>query len=370
MKKVPLTFLILLFSAWTLSAQGIKWESSYENAFKQARASGKAVVVLITAPTWCGWCVEFSKNVLSNAKVQATLNNGFIALEVLDTSVELQRFDFDGYPTVRIYDKTGKEVKDVYTQDPNRFLALLEPYVAKAVNPVTSSTSIKATTVVAGSAITWREIVDVAQYGEADWSQEVKRVKNLSIEQAKKLAEADPRINYFFFVKGLRMVLPPLGNKGVFTKGEAVFFAGKPWYGSAPGLANAYEKQIASANAPVSNSGQKFSYAKGYYQKIEAGKWQGCDEAGVCTIYRESDTNQEGWIELVGYVAAYGDKTYLAIPENGGMSYYYDDQKEDWIALQELSIENGADSFGVRPGIRTARTRSGSAPVRQQSERR
>jgi len=33
-----------------------------------------------------------------------------------------------------------------------------------------------------------------------------------------------------------------LETKGVFRTGDVVFFSGKPWYGSAVGLADAYEK--------------------------------------------------------------------------------------------------------------------------------
>lgn len=91
------------------------------------------------------------------------------------------------------------------------------------------------------AAITFTRVVDVAQYMGADWANEVSREKALTLDQAKAIAAANPKITYFFFVKGGQMVL---GTKGVFRTGDVVFFSGKPWYGSAPGLADAYEKQL------------------------------------------------------------------------------------------------------------------------------
>lgn len=85
----------------------------------------------------------------------------------------------------------------------------------------------------------FNRVADVAQYGGADWANEVRRDKALTIDQAKAIAAANPKITYFFITKGVQM---SLGAKGVFRTGDVVFFSGKPWYGSAPGLADAYQK--------------------------------------------------------------------------------------------------------------------------------
>jgi hypothetical protein len=89
--------------------------------------------------------------------------------------------------------------------------------------------------------VAFTRVADVAQYNGADWTNEVRREKALTIDQAKAIAAANPKITYFFITKGGQMVL---GAKGVFRTGDAVFFSGKPWYGSAPGLADAYEKTL------------------------------------------------------------------------------------------------------------------------------
>lgn len=89
--------------------------------------------------------------------------------------------------------------------------------------------------------VVFTRVVDVAQYKGADWANEVRREKALTIDQAKVIAAANPKITYFFITKGGQM---SLDAKGVFRTGDVVFFSGKPWYGSAPGLADAYEKAL------------------------------------------------------------------------------------------------------------------------------
>jgi hypothetical protein len=124
----------------------------------------------------------------------------------------------------------------------------------KAVEPVKiSSSSAKSSTASSvksssssssapkAAAITFTRVVDVAQYMGADWTNEIRREKALTVDQAKAIAAANPKITYFVIVKGGQM---SLGSKGLFLKGDVVFFSGKPWYGSAVGLADSYERQL------------------------------------------------------------------------------------------------------------------------------
>ncbi len=89
------------------------------------------------------------------------------------------------------------------------------------------------------AAVVFKQVLNVAQYSGADWANEVRRDKALTLDQAKAIAAANPKITYFFITKGWQM---SLGAKGVFRTGDVVFFSGKPWYGAAAGLADAYEK--------------------------------------------------------------------------------------------------------------------------------
>lgn len=104
---------------------------------------------------------------------------------------------------------------------------------AASVKSGASSSSSKA------AVVAFTRVGDVAQYSGADWANEVRREKALTLDQARAIAAANPKITYFFITKGVQM---SLGAKGVFRTGDVVFFSGKPWYGSAVGLADAYEK--------------------------------------------------------------------------------------------------------------------------------
>jgi len=83
----------------------------------------------------------------------------------------------------------------------------------------------------------WTKKSRVAQYGGADWKNEVKRVSGVSPQQAREIGDSIPEVNFFFYCRQ-GMYLP---SKGMFNKGDAVFFSGEPWYGSAP-QCDAYEK--------------------------------------------------------------------------------------------------------------------------------
>ena len=113
---------------------------------------------------------------------------------------------------------------------------------------------------------------DLAQYGGSDYSNAVRVERGISLEQAKAIAQNDPNIDYFVYLKGERMVLPlptdkpfdsktdPLhlvsynkykndegsfgeGCARIFTHGDVVFFKKEgEWLGTAPGLADVYYK--------------------------------------------------------------------------------------------------------------------------------
>lgn len=89
----------------------------------------------------------------------------------------------------------------------------------------------------------WKKVPNVAQYGGADWNNVIGIVHQVTPEAAKWIADNNPEITYFFYLKGWQMVLGTPPNIRVFHHGDAVFFTGEPWWGSAPGLADGYIKQ-------------------------------------------------------------------------------------------------------------------------------
>jgi Glycosyl hydrolases family 18 len=73
-------------------------------------------------------------------------------------------------------------------------------------------------------------IPEVAQFQGADWSNFLRTESNLTPASAQRRARADPNVGFFFFCRGFI----DLGSKGSFNPGDAVFFSGDPWPGSAP----------------------------------------------------------------------------------------------------------------------------------------
>lgn len=114
---------------------------------------------------------------------------------------------------------------------------------------------------------------DVAQYKGSDYANVVYVARHLSLDDAFKIAESNPEIDYFMYTKGEQMVLeiPPgvefdprndpfklvshvnfmydsrevsSGNCRVFSHGDVVFFKKEGlWLGTAPGLADTYFKE-------------------------------------------------------------------------------------------------------------------------------
>lgn len=89
------------------------------------------------------------------------------------------------------------------------------------------------------AAIQWQKTAGVAMYDDANWEQEVYRQSGMTAETALVYANTDDRVMFFFYMNA-NMSLPKHGN---FSPGDAVFFSGKPWLGSAP-MADTYEKVI------------------------------------------------------------------------------------------------------------------------------
>lgn len=115
---------------------------------------------------------------------------------------------------------------------------------------------------------------DVAQYKGSDYANVVQVERNITLDEAYQIAESNPDIDYFVYMKGYQMVLEvpsnvqfdpqndpfelvthtkfiyDSGDRGegycrIFHHGDVVFFKNEgQWLGSAPGLADAYFKEV------------------------------------------------------------------------------------------------------------------------------
>lgn len=80
---------------------------------------------------------------------------------------------------------------------------------------------------------------NVAEYKGASWSNFIKTVPGTTPQAAQRIAMADPAITFFFYCRETMV----LEGKGTFNPGDAVFFSGTPWPGSAP-QADIYQKDF------------------------------------------------------------------------------------------------------------------------------
>lgn len=87
----------------------------------------------------------------------------------------------------------------------------------------------------------WKKTPNVAEFGGASWSNVVAKVSNTTAEQAMRTAFANPAITYFFFCREYMVLEGPAAAYSPFQPGDAVFFTGQPWFGSAP-QCDSYQK--------------------------------------------------------------------------------------------------------------------------------
>ena len=124
------------FSAPNFSTGGVNWVSSYDAAFNQASQNNQNVFVVVTAPTWCGYCVVLERDVFNKSSVQEVLGKKIVALQILDNSPDIGKFNFDGFPSMFVYDSSKKQLTEINANKENSFLSAIEPYLKGSnINP-------------------------------------------------------------------------------------------------------------------------------------------------------------------------------------------------------------------------------------------
>ena len=86
-------------------------KGNFDNALKRARKLNKPIFIdFYTA--WCGSCLQFSRNVLTNKNVGNAMNKSFVNLkydaEKSEGKVLAKKFNVSSYPTLLIVSADGK----------------------------------------------------------------------------------------------------------------------------------------------------------------------------------------------------------------------------------------------------------------------
>lgn len=171
---------------------------------------------------------------------------------------------------------------------------------------------------------------NVAEYKGASWDNYVTTVPNTTPQAAQRVAMCDPAITFFFYCRE-PMVLE---GKGTFNPGDAVFFTGTPWPGSAP-QADIYQKDyftcgyVGVNDNAFSNVGcytlqdgrQLFDFGSIFAANINAGS------DGKAVLYFNPQTAAALDSGVVGQMQALGITVLLTVlgnHENAGWSCFTD----------------------------------------------
>ena len=122
MKKILMTLLAATV-LWQVNAAEATWLTDLPKAEAQAKAEHKMVLMDFTGSDWCGWCIKFKKEVLDTKEFQDYAAKNIVLVEVDFPNKKAQSADLkqankalqkeykvDGFPTLVVLDKNGKEI--------------------------------------------------------------------------------------------------------------------------------------------------------------------------------------------------------------------------------------------------------------------
>jgi len=108
---------------WQANAAEATWLTDLPKAQAQAKTENKIVLLDFTGSDWCGWCIKFRKEVLDSAEFQTYAAKNVVLVELdypskKEQGAELKKantalkeqYKIDGFPTLVVLDKSGKEI--------------------------------------------------------------------------------------------------------------------------------------------------------------------------------------------------------------------------------------------------------------------
>lgn len=104
---------------------------------------------------------------------------------------------------------------------------------------------------------------NVAEYKGASWDNYIMTVPNTTPQAAQRIAMCNPAISFFFYCRSTIILEGVSQQGGVFNTGDAVFFSGEPWLGSAP-QCDVYQKPAVFTTGYVGVNDYSLSIAGNY----------------------------------------------------------------------------------------------------------
>jgi thioredoxin-related protein len=99
------------------------WLNDYKKAQEEAKTSHKLLLLNFTGSDWCGWCIKFDREVLSQSPFKDYARNNLVLVELdfpraKSQSPELrkqnrdlaQQYEVAGFPTIVVLNSDGQKV--------------------------------------------------------------------------------------------------------------------------------------------------------------------------------------------------------------------------------------------------------------------
>lgn len=131
----------LTSSAFANTLEG--WSTDVEAAVALAKKENKAVLVEFTGSDWCPPCIMMRKNVFSKKEFVEKASKEYVLVEIdvpkkdkelaARNQIVAEKYKIDGFPTVVLLNKNGKEFSRFYASEfpeMDKFLAQLDKKLA------------------------------------------------------------------------------------------------------------------------------------------------------------------------------------------------------------------------------------------------
>jgi protein disulfide-isomerase len=143
--KAPGLFVIaaaVSLAVGSLARAESDWLNDYKKAQDEAKANHKLMLLNFTGSDWCGWCIKFDKDILSQPQFKTYAHDNLVLLEldfprrktqpteVKKQNLQLaQQYEVLGFPTIVVLNSSGQKLwqyDGYFPGGPEAFIAQLE----------------------------------------------------------------------------------------------------------------------------------------------------------------------------------------------------------------------------------------------------
>jgi thioredoxin-related protein len=123
MKPIQNLLFVVMTVVGLFAVAAEDWATDFEAASKEAKESGKYMLLDFTGSDWCGWCIKLDKEVFSQDEFKTYAKDALIAVELdfpnkKEISDELKeqnetlakKYGVKGFPTIIILSPEGELV--------------------------------------------------------------------------------------------------------------------------------------------------------------------------------------------------------------------------------------------------------------------